>query len=408
MNGRPDTAFRHNNGVGFRNKGRFRSSILTARLLAVYASHPLVTQRHGNTPYRPARYGLVHDLLLQRAQLEECDRLARMCQGKSYTFWQLIDTSKRLATVLHNGGLQRGDRVVLLLNSSWTSAISIFGALIAGWVFVLVNPQTKTDKSEIILRDSSARTLMSQTRLERIFASALARVDRPVGLLRVDQALNPETGSMLAEFAAAEPRTEVAQVIPLNLAAIIYTSGSTGNPKGVMQTHQSIVVSIGSIIEYLRLNRDDSILCVLPLSFDYGLYQLLITVALGARLVLERSFTFLGDLSDRIRTAKITVFHGVPTLFSHLIAAHRRAALCFPTVTRVTDTAVAFPEEFIASLREIFPNALIYKMYGLTECNRVSYLEPEVLDSRPGSVGKAISGTQVYVLASDGQRAAPG
>ena len=99
---------------------------------------------------------------------------------------------------------------------------------------------------------------------------------------------------------------------------------------------------------------------------------------------------------------------GVPTIFATLIAAHRRKPLSFPSVTRVTNTAAALPDEFVGALREIFPQALLYKMYGLTECKRVSYLEPELAEARPGSVGKAIPGTEIYLLSSDGTPVPPG
>ena len=351
---------------------------------------------------------LLHDLLLQRAYLKEHDRLALTCDGQSYTFGHLIEASQRLATVLCNGGLERGDRVAIFLDNSWASAVAIFGTLMAGGVIVLVNPQTKTEKLQFILDDSGARVLIAQSRLEEIFRPAIQRLGRPIMLLRSDHVSKQSNDSLFAAIDSAEPLTESTQVIPLDLAAIIYTSGSTGNPKGVMQTHQSMTFAVGSILEYLRLTHDDSILCVLPLSFDYGLYQLLMAVALGARLVLERSFTFLGDILERIRADAITVIPGVPTIFANLIAAHCRAALCFPLVTRVTNTAAALPEEFIGTLREIFPNALIYKMYGLTECKRVCYLEPELLDAKPGSVGKAIPGTEVYLLSAEQRPVEPG
>ena len=351
---------------------------------------------------------LLHDLLLQRADLNEHDRLALTCDGQSYTFAHLIEASQRLAAVLRSDGLDRGDRVAIFLDNSWASAVAIFGTLMAGGVIVLVNPQTKTGKLQFILHDSGARVLIAQSRLDGIFRPAIETLGRPIKLLRSDGQPNQSNESLFSAIDAPMPLTESTQVIPLDLAAILYTSGSTGNPKGVMQTHQSMVFAVGSILEYLRLTRDDSILCVLPLSFDYGLYQLLMAVALGARLVLERSFTFLGDVLERMRTEAITVIPGVPTIFANLIAAHRRAALCFPHVTRVTNTAAALPEEFIGTLREIFPNAQIYKMYGLTECKRVSYLEPELLDAKPGSVGKAIPGTEVYLLSADQRPVEPG
>jgi long-chain acyl-CoA synthetase len=164
-----------------------------------------------------------------------------------------------------------------------------------------------------------------------------------------------------------------------------------------------MVFASGSLIEYLRLSPEDRILCALPLSFDYGLYQLLMSVTLGATLVLEHSFTYPAQVYGRLKAERATVFPGVPTTFAALLAAHGRSPLSFPTVTRVTNTAAALPDGFVAGLRDIFPNALIYRMYGLTECKRVSYLEPELIDAKPGSVGKAIPGTEVYLLSETGE-----
>ena len=317
--------------------------------------------------------------------------------GRSYAFGELLDASQRLAGALRSRGVARGDRVAIQLENSWACVTAIFGTLIAGAVFVLINPQTRASKLEFILRDCGARALVTESALERVYLEALRGLEHPPVVLCSGKCNGPAE-SLEAALAAAQPLAEPVPVIPLDLATIIYTSGSTGAPKGVMQTHQAMVFTVGSLIEYLRLTQDEKILCVLPLSFDYGLYQLLMAVALGACLVLERSFTFLGQVLGRMRDEGVTVFPGVPTVFATLLAAHRRSALCFPSVTRITNTAAALPDEFTGGLREIFPNALIYKMYGLTECKRVSYLEPDLIDAKPGSVGKAIPGTEVYLL----------
>lgn len=351
---------------------------------------------------------LLHEFLLHRADPKERDRLALIADGQSYTYGQLISAARGLAAVLLSSGVERGDRVAIFLDNSWESAVSIFAILLAGGVFVLINPQTKTDKLAFMLRDSGAHVLIAERRLEHILRPALERLEQPPVLLLSGSTTDSSSGSLDDAIRNTAPLDMPPPVIPLDLAAIIYTSGSTGTPKGVMQTHQSMVFTVGSLIEYLRLSADDRILCVLPLSFDYGLYQLLMTVALGACLVLERSFTFLGQTLERMRQDKITVFPGVPTVFASLIAAHRRNALRFPSITRVTNTAAALPDEFTAGLRELFPNALLYRMYGLTECKRVSYLEPELIDAKPGSVGKAIPGTEVYLLNPEGEPVQPG
>jgi long-chain acyl-CoA synthetase len=354
---------------------------------------------------KPGR--LLHDSLWQRGTSDARERTALIADGRSYTFADLLEASRRLAGALRSRGIGPGDRVAIQLENSWTCVIAIFGTLMAGAVFVLINRQTKAGKLGFILRDCGARVLITDSALERHYREALGALERPPVVLCAGDCAAP-TESLTAALRATQPVVEPGPVIPLDLAAILYTSGSTGTPKGVMQTHQAMVFTTGSLIEYLRLGQDERILCVLPLAFDYGLYQLLMAVALGACLVLERSFTFLGEVLERLRDERVTVFPGVPTIFATLLAAHRRAALRFPAVTRVTNTAAALPDEFTGGLREIFPHALSYKMYGLTECKRVSYLEPELVEAKPGSVGKAIPGTEVYLLTSDGKPVPPG
>jgi long-chain acyl-CoA synthetase len=353
---------------------------------------------------------LLHDsLLASAADPELACKTAVVVEGVTHSYGELLDSATRLAAALRDRGVVRGDRVAIYMDNSWPCVVSIYATLLAGGVFLLVNPQTKADKLGFILADSGARVLLSDGHLEKEFLPLLAHATQLAGVICSGSA---PAGCGIVSFDAAirttAPLEEPVATIPLDLAALIYTSGSTGQPKGVMQTHQSMVFAVGSLIEYLRLGRDERILCVLPLAFDYGLYQLLMTVCLGATLVLERSFTYPAQVFARMQGFGVTVFPGVPTIFAMLLSAHRREPLHFAGVTRVTNTAAALADASATRLREIFPNALIYKMYGLTECKRVSYLEPELAETRPGSVGKAIPGTEVYLLSADGQPTPPG
>ena len=359
------------------------------------------------TPMRPPR--LLHECLLQHGDGQMRQRTALLAQGRPETFGALLEAAQRFAGALRERGVGRGDRVALYLENSPTCAAAIYGTLIAGAVFVPVNPQTPAGKLAFILEDCAARALIGDGALQGRVEEALRALSAPPAVLYSATPRDGEsTDDLDAVLAGVRPLAQAMPVIPLDLAAILYTSGSTGVPKGVMQTHQAMVFTLGSLIEYLRLGPQERIFCALPLSFDYGLYQLLMAVALGACLVLERSFTFLGPVLERLRDEQVSVFPGVPTVFATLIAAHQRSPLSFPAVRRVTNTAAALPDEFTVSLRAIFPEALIYKMYGLTECKRVSYLDPALIDAKPGSVGKAIPGTEVYLLSEAGQPVPPG
>jgi amino acid adenylation domain-containing protein len=356
---------------------------------------------------RPQR--LLHDGL-QVAAERTPDKDVLGVEGKAYSYGELLDAARRLANALRERGLQRGDRVAIFMENSWPSAVSIYGALIAGGAFMVLNPQTKTDKLAYILDDSDATFLIAAGNLARAFVPALPAASKLRGVIASGQPVTAADGIEAFDevLEASSPAAVPSETIPLDLAAMIYTSGTTGNPKGVMMSHQAMVFTAGSLLEYLRLDDGHRILNALPLAFDYGLYQLLMSVRIAATLVLERSFAYPAEIFQRIKEQQVTVFPGVPTVYARLISMHRKKKLCFPSVTRVTNTAAALPADFLPNLKEVFPNALIFKMYGLTECKRVCYLEPELLESRPTSVGKAIPGTETYVLNAAGERAAPG
>ena len=401
---------------------------------------------------------LLQDFLL-RAVDRHPDKCVLVAGGERYSYRRLLDDAAALAFALRARGLVPGDRVLIYMDNTWPCVVSICGALLAGGVFLVVNPQTKADKLRFILQDSGARALLSDGHLAKVLLPALAEGGHPSlaegASLAEGERPSVTQGASLTEggqpsatdgtsnaegaegghpsilvssgqapqgFTAfdallAEGR-EAARAagsalpdparIPIDLASLIYTSGSTGSPKGVMMTHQSMVFAAESISHYLRLGPGDRILNALPLAFDYGLYQLLMTLRLGATLVLERSFTYPAQVLKVLEEEEATVFPGVPTIYAMLLSLHRRKKLSFPTVRRITNTAAALPKEFLRELSEIFPNALIFKMYGLTECKRVAYLEPEDLPHKPDSVGKAIPGTQVSVLDEAGRPVPPG
>jgi len=358
-------------------------------------------------PQRVLGEGLLH------SAFSNPEKVAVVVEGVSYTYQQLLDAASSLASALRTRGVKRGDRVAIYMDNSWPCVVSIYGVILSGGVFVLINPQTKAEKLLFLFENSETRIVIADGRLASIFVPVVQKCSA-VECVIYSGVLSREPDSDLGydefDIVISEdvPSPPNIHVIPLDLAALIYTSGSTGTPKGVMQTHQSMVFAAWSVIEYLRLSASDRIMLVLPLAFDYGLYQLLMTIKLGATLIVERSFTFPAQIYKRMLDESVTVFPGVPTIFAMMIATSRKKKLIFPSITRVTNTAAALSASFIPQLKGIFPNALIYKMYGQTECKRVSYLEPELVVSNPASVGKAIPGTEVFLLSPDGQPAKVG
>ncbi len=250
---------------------------------------------------------------------------------------------------------------------------------------------------------------MTEGALAEVWREATRRLDAPPPVLCREPP--PGGGAVPWPDGGADPTTEGlpygAPPIPTDLAAILYTSGSTGRPKGVVMRHSSMVFAAASIAAYLALD-GDRILCALPLSFDYGQYQCHLAALSGSTVVFERSFAFPSRVLDTIRDEGVTVFPGVPTMFAILVALATRGPLVLPGVRKVTNTAAALPVAHLEPLQRIFPNAEIFKMYGLTECKRATYLAPEDLPSHPASIGKAIPGTEVLVLDDRGRPVPPG
>jgi amino acid adenylation domain-containing protein len=353
---------------------------------------------------------LVHDTLLASAAAAPT-KVAVVVDGRRATFAELLDSALRLASALQACGVERGDRVAIYMENGWELVVSVYATLLSGGVLVVINPATKPDKLAYMLGDSEARVLVTESGAGRSFVPALAAAPSVHTTICVGAPPAGVPGAVAFDdlLARTAPLDQPAAVIPVDLAALIYTSGSTGSPKGVMLTHQNMVFAMASIAQYLRLDSSDRILNVLPLAFDYGLYQLLMSVYLGATLVLERSFAYPLPLLRRVAAEEVTVVPLVPTVCATVLALARQdPSLVLPSVRRVTNTAAALPTEYIAQLPGVFPNALIFAMYGLTECKRVSYLEPELIGARPTSVGRAIPGTEIYLRTADGEPVAPG
>jgi amino acid adenylation domain-containing protein len=342
------------------------------------------------------------------------DKTALVFDCRRLTYGEIESRANQLAHAMIARGLDRGDRVAIWLENSPEVVIALFAILKAGAVFVVLNPTTKGNKAEYILNDCRARALVTDDSHARLLGAQWARVPHlemawTVGRSEELDSRGTQVSSIRAVFdnksflESPGPK----RAIDIDLAALIYTSGSTGSPKGVMMTHLNMVSAATSITAYLENTSDDIILNVLPLSFDYGLYQVLMAFKVGATLLLERSFTFPHLVLEGAVRERITGLPIVPTIAS-LLLQMELGRYDLSSLRYITSTAAALPTEHVRGLRERFPTVRIYSMYGLTECKRVSYLPPDQIDIRPTSVGRGMPNEHVYVVDEEGREVSPG
>ena len=347
---------------------------------------------------------------LEHSAARHPDKLALICEERRVTYAEIDGGANALAHAFRSLGLIRQDRAAICVENSVECVQGIFATLKAAGVFLVINPQVKSDKLAFILKDCNVRILLTSSQNVRLADADLAAcvdlrhivyVDGLEGIAEASRQALTAAGKQLhalGDLLNAHPQSLPANPnISLDLASLIYTSGSTGLPKGVMLTHLNMVTAATSLTTYLRNEPDDIILSPLPLSFDYGLYQVLMAFHFGGTVVLEKQFMYPQSYIDLVRREKVTGLPIVPTITAILSNLRELLPHDFASVRYVTNTAQALPEHHIRLLRKVMPQARIYSMYGLTECKRVAYLPPELIDQKPTSVGIAIPDTEVWI-----------
>ena len=348
-----------------------------------------------------AAFSKVSDLLDHAATLRPDGPGVSDRQG-DISYSELAARTALLTSRLAETGLLPGDRVAVITDKQIDVLAVMFAVYRMGAVLVPVNPLLKMRQVAHILHDSGARALIaSPTRLPLLEELA----DQPVmrmALSGPDGAPEPIAGSgPLGPVQAAPAGFDAPE-----LATLFYTSGSTGLPKAVACTHANIIAGAESVSSYIGNTSEDVILSILPLSFDAGYSQITTGMISGARIIL-RDYLLPNDISRACEANGVTGITGVPAIWT----ATMRAKWSDEARMRMryfANTGGHLPQERLQELRGLFPNASPFPMYGLTEAFRSAYLPPDRVDDKPGSIGKAIPGAQLFVLDPAGEECAPG
>ncbi|WP_298466765.1 acyl-CoA ligase (AMP-forming), exosortase A system-associated [uncultured Erythrobacter sp.] len=302
----------------------------------------------------------------------------------------------RLAAWLSRENLEKGARVATWAAKGELTCLMPLAAARAGLVHVPINPLLKRAQATHILADSGAVMLIgTASRLRSL------EVDDLTGecvLLEEQAALDAAKEAGLAHGPS--------KADPDELTAILYTSGSTGRPKGVMLSHANLWLGAVSVAHYLKLASDDVTLAVLPLSFDYGQNQLISTWYAGGSVV-PLDFLFPKDVAKACAEHGVTTLAAVPPLWVQLTELDWSVEASSP-LRRLTNSGGALTIDLVRDLRGIFSQADLYPMYGLTEAFRSTFLDPNLVDSHPTSMGKAIPFAEILVINDDGDLAEAG
>ncbi|WP_108459849.1 acyl-CoA ligase (AMP-forming), exosortase A system-associated [Devosia naphthalenivorans] len=349
--------------------------------------------------------------LLSDAVLAYPNNRALSSDAVTLTYRELWLSALGVKSALEQMALARQDRVAIYLDKRLETVSALFGASAAGGIFVPINPLLRPSQVSFILADSGARVLVTSAERLNQLADCLGTCPDLRHVLLVDGAgdlpvlPNVDVHGWPAALAPQRHHAE-GHTLDVDLAAILYTSGSTGKPKGVALSHRNLLAGAESVSHYLANSERDVILAALPLSFDAGLSQITTGFLVGAHVVLL-NYVIPQDVPRICQRHGVTGITAVPPLWIQL------AELNWPEEARnnlryFANTGGRMPRALLGRLREQFPRALPFLMYGLTEAFRSTYLDPSEIDRRPSSIGKAIPNTEILVVRPDGSPCDPG
>jgi long-chain acyl-CoA synthetase len=323
------------------------------------------------------------------------EKTAVIYRGRRWTYGDLracVDSQKaRLA----DAGLSEESRAIVWMENSPEYVAAYLAILELGGIVVALHPQTTAEEVERIIRHVGAAGLILSPSVKhwtmRQFESAGLRF------------LFSGEDSHRLQY------RDSGHVVPEGVAQIIYTSGSTGQPKGVVLTHRNLVANTRSILSYLQLTADDSVMAVLPFVYAYGNSVMLTHLFSGGTLVIENNVLYPHVVLDSMIKGEVTGLSGVSTTFALLLNHSDLKSYAFPALRYLTHAGGPMPSELLNRIRAVFPDRRIFLMYGQTEASaRLTYLPPDLLDLKKGSVGRAISGVSLRVVKEGGETAGPG
>jgi acyl-CoA ligase (AMP-forming) (exosortase A-associated) len=351
----------------------------------------------------------LHHLIEDRARSHP-DSPAVTFKQETLTYDALWTLVQRVSAGFAEFGVARDQRVAVFLDKRIETVAAIYGGSAAGAAVVPVNPLLRPAQVGHILRDCDVRVLVTSAQRLALMREELASCPTIEHVVLVGAGNDEE--DVAAHYRVhgwdrlrgSDHAVPTANVNELDVAAIIYTSGSTGRPKGVMLSHGNAVAS--SMQSYLGNTAEDVILVALPLSFDAGFSQLTLAFAVGAHAVLM-NYLLPGDVPRLCAKHGVTAITCVPPLWIQIVEQkwpdEAKASLRY-----FASTGGRMPKTILEKLREVFPSATPFLMYGMTEAFRSTYLDPVEVDRRPDSIGKAVPTAEILVVRPDGSTCDPG
>lgn len=358
---------------------------------------------------------LVHNFLENSAQ-HYPEKDAVWYKNEWMNFSRIESYANCVANYLIKIGIKRGDRVALLYENSHDYVVNYYAILKAGAVTVSLNNDTNAEALSYLLNDCGAKAIITNKRFSRYLIPALRSTPylKNVIIDQDDLTMYKEIGhcdqvTLKEVYDSEKTGKPERKIIDIDLASIVYTSGSTGKPKGVTLSHLNIVTNTRSIVEYLKIVANDRIMVVLPFYYIYGKSLLNTHFFQGGSVVIDNRFAFPNVILETMQKTHATGFSGVPSTFMILLNKSTLKEHTFKSLRYITQAGGAMAPQVQKEVAKTFAPARLFIMYGATEASaRLTYLDPDWLEKKWGSIGKGIPNVDVFIGDEDGKEKSQG
>nr|WP_294945504.1 amino acid adenylation domain-containing protein [uncultured Mucilaginibacter sp.] len=305
-------------------------------------------------------------------------KIAISFHNRALTYLEVSNTANRIASLLVQKGIKKGDVIGLALDRSPEMIISLLAIMKSGAAYVPLDPEYPKDRIAFMLEDSGAKILITSAKYAGHYPANTTEI-------LIEQAL--------ADSAPLIPEQPPAGVTGSDLAYILYTSGSTGKPKGVQIAHHSLVNFILSCQKKPGITAADKTLAITTISFDIAGLDIYLPLSVGAELVVADSLTAKDGRAvlDIVRNQGITILQATPYTWRMMLEVNWDEKLPLKVFTGGEALAKDLAAKLIARSKEV------WNLYGPTETTIYSVIK-HVTDAEDVTVGWPIDNTQIYVV----------
>jgi long-chain acyl-CoA synthetase len=354
-------------------------------------------------------------LLIEASAKTYPDRTAVIHLDVEHSYSQLNALAGKFANVLQSLGVERGDKVALMMPNMPAFTVAYFGILKLGATVVPLNVLFKSPEVAYHLEDSDSVALVAYEGFLGEATWGFEQVRETCHNLVVFAPQGNVPGGaldLMALLREASPVFDTAQTMPDDTAVILYTSGTTGRPKGAELTHFNMFHNAALTADRLiGATPDDVVMAALPLFHSFG-QTCCQNVAMyaGCTLTMLPRFTPKDTLSI-LQRDRVTIFSGVPTMYWHLLNYSEADQFDLAQISADLRLCISGAAALSVELMHAFEakySVTILEGYGLSETSPVASFNVRDRPRKPGSIGLPIWGVEMRIFDDDGNSLPPG